>query len=247
MSIFVDLILIAVLVLAVLLGRRRGFVRTVMHLVSGIIAFIAAYLFTPPLASLFYEKVFFSRISDTIHGALTNLIGTRDPAAVFADTEAKGALTDIFAKFNVSYEDAVAHFSESVKAGVADATTSVAEYAAAPVANAISYVLSFVLIFVVAIILLTVLTHVLDLVTKLPILKTANRLLGAIAGFIHGLVIVWVITLALRFALPYLHTLNAGMFPLTMFEDSFLLRTIYSLNAFKGVFLNNSFVSRFVK
>ena len=179
--------------------------------------------------------------------SLDNLIGTRDPAAVFADSAARTPLTDIFSKFNLSFEDAAAKFSELTSEGASNVTGALAEAVVAPIASAISYVVSFILIFIAAIVLLSILTHVLDLFAKLPVLKSANKLLGALAGLIYGIIIVWVLSIVLRFALPYLSAVNPALFPSTLFEDSFSLRLIYSLNAFKGVFLNNSFVSQFVK
>lgn len=67
------------------------------------------------------------------------------------------------------------------------------DYAANFVLQRLSWILSFTII----LILLSVMVHMLDLITKLPVLKSINRLGGLIIGLLEGVIVVWLLFLVI--------------------------------------------------
>jgi uncharacterized membrane protein required for colicin V production len=100
----------------------------------------------------------------------------------------------------------------------ADGTVSEAvnEYVAAPLGNVISSIVAFVLLFIAARIVLFLLEKILGAVAKLPVIKTANRLLGGILGLVMGMFFALIVTSLIKSIVPYvsdelvLSTLNEG-------------------------------------
>ena len=67
------------------------------------------------------------------------------------------------------------------------------DYAANFVLQRLAWILSFTII----LILLSVIIHMLDLITKLPVLKSINRLGGLIIGLLEGVIVVWLLFLVI--------------------------------------------------
>ena len=57
MSFILDAILIVMCIVCVAVGTKRGFVKTVMSLLSSVISAIAAYTFTPYFANFIKGKI----------------------------------------------------------------------------------------------------------------------------------------------------------------------------------------------
>ena len=56
----------------------------------------------------------------------------------------------------------------------------------------VNHITIFVIIFVLLNIAFLIISKSLDIITKLPILKTMNRFLGFLTGFIEGILVLWI-------------------------------------------------------
>ena len=100
-------------------------------------------------------------------------------------------------------------------------------------------------LFLVSLLLLWILRHVLDLAAKLPVIKTANKILGLAVGAVLGVLIVWVLSAMLKLGLPYLSVMAPKVFPPDLFERSYVLRLTYYLNALRGA-VDFSYIKRLI-
>ena len=57
MNIVLDIIVVGIFALAVIIGYTRGLIRSVMSLVSGILALVLAFVFTPMLSKFVDENL----------------------------------------------------------------------------------------------------------------------------------------------------------------------------------------------
>lgn len=56
----------------------------------------------------------------------------------------------------------------------------------------VNHITIFIVIFVLLNIAFLIISKSLDIITKLPILKTMNRFLGFLTGFIEGILVIWI-------------------------------------------------------
>lgn len=70
------------------------------------------------------------------------------------------------------------------------------EYIAAYIAKTIISSASYVITFILVSIILRILMTALNIITKLPVLKEINQMVGAVLGFVEGLIIVWLVFVA---------------------------------------------------
>ena len=184
-----DIMVIVIMALCILIGAWRGFVRTVLGLVNFILAIFLTNLLYPYMSR-------FLQSFDGLYNTLTTSIrsGLGLDAMVYA--ESRAAQNEIINNLPLpaALRDAVLINIDNVTAG-ATATLAegfanhVAGFLAVIVINVISMMVVFGLVFAG----LMILTRVLNIVTKLPVINTANKLLGAALGAAWGLLLTWVV------------------------------------------------------
>lgn len=191
MPLFLDILILAVLVLYIALGAHRGFILTLCSLVAVLVALIGGNLIADMAAPKLAESIR-PALEQSIQEALEEKaqeagINTAD-VDVLAVLKDKGGL----------YEWAANAVDEALDSYdlIPDAA-HIAANAAAAVAEQLAHGLLFLLGFFVVLIAWALLSHALDLVAKLPGLNSLNHTLGGAMGFLKGLVIVYLVSWAL--------------------------------------------------
>ena len=187
-SFILDGVLIAICAFVLFFSVKRGFVRTILSIVSSVAAILLSVVFTPTVSEFLYNKFLLNSITSGISGTVASLAGTDDGHGVVKlFEEMPDAFENILTRYNVS-EATAASMLEGAKNGTENAA-SISEKIAAPVASTISNALGFIICFVAAMIVLKIIIAVVDNFFRLPILNSANKA----AGIILGVVLVFVI------------------------------------------------------
>lgn len=63
MSLILDGILLTVIIISIISGIKRGFIKTIMSFVSIIVAIFCGWMFTPQLAEYYNEHIFLRQMS----------------------------------------------------------------------------------------------------------------------------------------------------------------------------------------
>jgi len=187
MSFVIDGLLIIICLIVFATSVKRGFVKTILSIVSTVAAALMAVAFTPSLSSFLYEKFMLNRVVAGIENTVASYAGSgtaEEIANMFRNMS--DSFGELLARYGIT-EEAVADMTEKAISGNST-VQSIAESIASPVANTFAAIIAFILIFAVAKILLGIVVFVVDKVSKLPVLNAVNKL----AGFILGLVLVCV-------------------------------------------------------
>ncbi len=223
MSIAIDIILVALALICLIYGWRRGFINAVMKLLSFIIAGIGAYMFHSYPAEYIYNKMLLPKLSDMISDSILSGGAGMTLAELF-NTKPE-FFVDILNRYSTVGE-VESFFVSGEEITVAD----IGGYMASPIAKGISNILGFVLVFVAALLVLWLLTFILDKIFRLPVLKTANKLLGFILGGVTGLFLAWLLAAVIGGILPQLTKANPDIFKSSIMESSIVLRWLYNFN-----------------
>ena len=165
MAIAVDLIVLAIVLLFVFLGYKRGLVKVAFKLCTFFIAIILAFMLYKPVAKIVIEN---TNIDETIETKITNKILPEGKTET-DEVDLSESLPNIILK---NSENTVQSIAKSCS-------------------NTLIETACLVLIFIIAKIVLKFVTALADLIAKLPILKQFNKLGGTIYGIIEGLFIVF--------------------------------------------------------
>ena len=229
-ALIIDLVLAAVLAVFALLGARKGLIRSLMALVSVVVALIGATLltamFVEPVTDLVYPKVEervleqFER--DIPSDALAAEDGDLSAGGLLPDelSDLLGEALDTLKRFGVS-DDAI----DGVTKSVTDSAVSAAERAAYLLTSfgafgTLSFAL-FLAFFLALMLLLRLLTHGLDRLFSLPVLAQLNGLGGAALSLMEGALLIFLIVfLAPRLGVTWFADHAAGTHLLAWFLNN---------------------------
>lgn len=171
MGIIVDLIIIAVVLLFIFLGYKKGLTGSLIKLLSFIIAIVVAFVLYKPVANAVIENTV---IDDNIRTTLRATLGVEDKTE---NTE-ENVPSTIMDNINKEIENA----TDEVKANVIDQTTIT-----------IVNIGSGIVIFLAVRVILVIISLFAKILTDLPVIKQVDKLGGLAYGAIEGIVIVYAV------------------------------------------------------
>ncbi len=226
-ALIVDVVLVAVLAAFALLGAHKGLIRSLMALVSVVLALVGATLltamFVEPVTDLVYpsvqEKVLTRFERDIPSGALVGENGDLSAGGLLPEelSELLDSALGTLKRFGVS-DDAIDGVTESVT----DSVVSAAEQAAYLLVKTIVQAALFLVLFLALTLLLRLLTRGLDRVfSSLPVLAQLNSLGGAALSLIEGTLLLFLILyLAPRLGVTWFTDHEAGTHLLAWFMNN---------------------------
>lgn len=167
MSLIIDLIIVAIILLFTFLGYKRGLIKVAIKLCTFIIAIIVAFVLYKPISNVVIEN---TGIDESIETAITDRIL---PEGASVDEEVVELSNDLPSVILKNGENTVQSIATSFS-------------------NTIIEAVCFFIIFIAVKIILKFITALADLIAKLPILKQFNALGGTIYGVLEGLFLVFV-------------------------------------------------------
>lgn len=198
-----DVIVAAIIILAMVFGFRRGFVYTFSHTLGWLGAMIAAFFLASPLRTLLSDK---TGLYDSIYGLFLNkLSGSADALSTSTDT-----FPLIMGQVSTAAENAAAVLSERL-------------------AELTMLILCFFMILIVAKVILFFLTIGLSKRRTKGFTGFLDGVLGLLAGFLRGVIFVF---LFLALLLPIVNLISPASTDLMLnsLETSRFARTLYDNN-----------------
>ncbi len=201
MSIVIDLIVVAIILLTVLISAKRGFVRVAVEVAGFVAAVILAFSFSAPLADFTYEKAIEPPIINSISENTTESASqTADaiweslPSFITGNTERLGITKDYIEKEVVS--GTKSHMEEALK--------DLSQKAIKPVATSILETLYAVILIIVLLFIVKILAKLLNKVFSFSTVGKLNSSLGGVVGAVQGiaiaLIVCEIISLVISFA-----------------------------------------------
>ncbi len=215
---WVLILVAAIAAICIGLGWHAGFVKSVFHLCSFIVALIIASMVGPVVSNVLVEQeAVMNPVADHVYDALKlEELGNMESAAKsdIQKLELPDAIKKQLEKHNTKKN------YEKVGAEAAG------EYISKTIAVIIIRCAVYVVVFLCALIALIIVSNVLNFVSKLPVLNSVNRIAGAGIGAVEAVVII-ALVLALFTALS---NTDLGKSAMEMIADNAFLSFIYSHN-----------------
>ena len=200
MGFFVDIAVLAIIIIFTVIGYRKGFIKSVMGLVSLVLAVIVSINFYSYSADFINENIVgphFSKITAEEFSSLMNG-GTETiaPEKIFEDKP--DSLEKLLNKFGIEFESLTDYYTTNIKPSVPAFETDkiadkISEFIVESTTETVSNIIGFLVTFLAALILFNLTLKLLDLLFKLPVLKFTNKLFGAILGIVKGLVVALIV------------------------------------------------------
>lgn len=205
----VDIIIIAILVIAVLIGKKRGLTVCLVNIFSLIIAFIIAFMLYKPVANLIIQN---TDIDDNLKTIIKSNIPISD--------------TNLSVEASSNLPNKMQEYINNTTTSINQTKDEAIEKVANDITEQVINVISFLGIFVIVRAALLLVKLVSKIINKLPILKQVNDLGGAICGFIEGAILVYTIFAVISIAAPTLKDTTI----IKQINDSALGKQMYTNN-----------------
>lgn len=215
MQLVIDILLIAVFAIMVFRGWWKGFMKSVLGLGRMVLSIIIVIAFGSPFSAWIDGKFVNPPVFNAVFKKFSE-IGDEISATANGSVDALAEkIPDIFrGHLDLSNLDPTAE----IDALVEQWSHTVADSLSKIIATVIGYVLLFIIAFVV----LTIVIFIVDKVAKLPLLKTADKILGLVLGAVSGILAVMVVSVILG---ALLGALGQG----DVVENSFMLKLFSGL------------------
>ena len=186
--IIADICAVALLAISMLIGRKRGFIKTASGILTIIIAFSLASFAAKETTPIISEKY--------LSPYLTSAIMVEAEQLPESKLNLDG-LGNLFSKIGIPQgviDNAIKDVSETLTQSISEPLTTMTNN----ISSRITYGILFVVYFLLLLLVVSLLFKLLNLISKLPVLNFANRLLGLIFGFISGYLIIIAISFILN-------------------------------------------------
>ena len=207
MNIALDVIAVAIVVASVLLGVKKGFLKTVLALAGMIIVFFLAYKLSVPLGKVIDEKIVNPSLRNTASNSIAEKIGVELQDGD-KETQLESFETEIEQKNESEDFSVLGIGSEKIKEAAREASGSVVKGIFSLVdslSSSISRIIAAIALILGGMLLLFLLKLLIKPLLKVFHLGTFDSVLGGVLGAARGVLIVLLIAFVLRLALPAIH------------------------------------------
>lgn len=198
MEFIIDIILALILATCLIIGWKKGFVKSLMDLASNLIAFIVARVVSVQAAPAIYSQYFETKARDTLVRELASAGSSASAQVQSALDSIPEALNGFFDLIGTDKESLVDLLSQSLDQAGSETLDVLMTNVVSPVFTAVIKLVVFVAVFAVAVLVLKLLTLLLDKLTELPAIKQANELFGLLFGAVKGVIVVVFVCFALE-------------------------------------------------
>lgn len=198
-----DIAFVLVAVIFIVVGAKRGFIKSLIQSAKLILTIIATYFIAPYTSAFLKEKFIFKSVYDfffekfngiyeSVEGSIETL---REQINEFFNSGSQWLINLLIS--SEKREEILNAISEE-NAGTLVETIST--NCANPVADVISAILGYVLTFVLAFVILTIVAWLLTKIAdRFSVIGTANRILGGVFGAAVGIVVLTIIAVIIKF------------------------------------------------
>ena len=238
MTFAIDAILIFTAVFCIWSGTRKGFVRSVMGLVTSVVSAVAAYAFTPQLAQTIREKFLLDPMTEGIEGILRSFARDTTTDLFNLDRlaeELPETFTSMLERYHVEVGDITSQMTGITMASdqtVHDLATRIAD----PTVNVLASSIAFIVLFFGIFLALTILTSLLDLAFRMPVLSSANMFFGFVFGVVEAVVFVSVLAIVLSVLVRGLGAVDPTLFGDEVVDNTIVCSFILEHNPFDKIY-----------
>ena len=185
-----DLVIAAIFVICVGHSMRQGFVKASSAILSIVLTIVLMFAFQDTISTYLRNSQFGQDISVKITEALTK---NNDETITEPEEEKTGdfGLPMFFGSFLDDTEEKIESAKNDLIEQAAESTTS-----------SVINILSIVILYIAIRIALFFVLKIINAIFKLPVLKSINRLAGALIGVVNALFIVYILCAGLIWFVP---------------------------------------------
>ncbi len=222
MQYIIDIVIALILVLSIINGYKRGFIKTVFSCFAVVVALGAAYFLGPVAGDYIRSTDIYANVEEKVDVKIEQYFENSTENAIrnpMQDSELSGAAESL-ERLGINVEELYENYSMSLAEGSQNFKEGFVKSISDPILSALSTALGAIAVFIIALIVLKILSLILGGIFSLPLLKGLNKFAGGLAGVVLGVLSVFALCLVVEVILPYIP--NNPVLYMGMDKDTFL-------------------------
>lgn len=183
MGIIVDLIIVAVLILFISIGYKKGLTGSLIKLASFAIALVLAFALYKPVSNIVREN---TQIDEKIETVIISTFSKEAGETTNKETEDSENTDNL-------PETIVKNINNEIESATTEARNNIVNEAAKSTTNTIMNVGSGLVIFIAVRFILFIISLFVHQITKLPVIKQIDKVGGIAYGLIEGMAIILIV------------------------------------------------------
>ncbi len=179
MGVIVDLIIIAIVLLFIIVGYKKGLTGSLIKLLSFAIAVVLALILYKPVANTIIQR---TQIDENLKNAIITTFRSQENNQIKQEKKQSNMPETIVNNINTQIDEATAEAKNAIVENTAMKTT-----------KTIINIGSGILIYIIVRFILFIISIFAKQITKLPIIKQMDKTGGIIYGILEGMVIVYIL------------------------------------------------------
>lgn len=217
----IDLIIIAIILVCIFFGYKRGLIGVAFKFLSLILAIILAFMLHGPVSNFIINN---TSIDEKIENTISKNIDlsnyeNKTPEEI---SQTEGNIPQVFLnQFKKSMQNTIDNTKENVEAALVK-----------QLSNSIINITVLIILFIVIKLILLVINLIGDIISKLPVINKFDKLGGIIYGILEGFLIVYGILALCLIIAPFiqgnnlLEILNNSNLGSMLYNNNILLKII---------------------
>lgn len=233
MEIIADVIIIAIVLISVTAGYRKGLVRTLFRCLT-VAAAIAVSFYTGPMLGDFIKStdeytVISGNVSEKVSDYFDSVVlsGIEDAEKSKTDFE-ETPLAETLSRLGFDSEKMLEHYKTAVVSGAENVKDEYVEGLTRYILSCLANALGHLVMFLAALIVIKLIGVIAEKLFDLPVLKIVNKAGGGLLGAVFGIVIAYIVCMAIETLLPYIP--ENPVFYMGMAEKTYLYRYFVNFN-----------------
>lgn len=209
MTALIDIIIVGIIAITIIMAMQRGFVRTILGTLGFALALVVALAFRSPVSTAMQNSVIGDKMAEVVHSAIDSTVTEANYEKIFSDKvkedeDAESSLERVFNLFGAEdkFESIQSSYADWREHGLERVRTNLKNTLTKPGVRLCCNALAYLVLFIGARILIKIIEIILDKVVALPVLRQANKMLGAVAGIILAVFRVFLLCFTLKLILP---------------------------------------------
>ena len=240
-SLLLDIVIVAIFVVSIIIGVRRGLVKSLVGIFGHAIALVLALIFSVQLGTYLNDNYIFKPMNDWVVNQLTS-----DPESEktpISDVDLDGLFdrlpsffTETFSYLGLDVDELAKQYDTFKAEGKEQAKSSIIELMVKPLSSIVSRVIAFVIIYVLALIAVRILWHLSDLIAKIPVVRTFNQAGGGLFGAVAGVILVFIFVSIAHLTSPYVLKDKPIAERKEIYNGTYIYSRVCEVNPLTGVF-----------
>lgn len=240
MNVILDIAIIAIMAASILVAAKKGFFKTLLSGSAFLIALILTVALVAPVRDILMNTAVYDGTKESISewiydGVMQSIPDITDVSEeqLRESTVENNDLVALIASLGIDADELGKTVIDNSKQNISTAVKKFADDIASGVASALVGMIAALLLFLILFVAVKLLVgFISSVIKKIPVLRTADKLLGSALGLVFGVLWVFAFVSLMHLMIPVMQTSQSAFIAAVAPADTTIFGFFYNINLF---------------